>query len=289
MNRTGSRVAVWCYSLLVLSMLTACSGSFGVDEQALKAADTHTRLGLGRLEQGLLDAAVTELKKALDASSDYPEAHSSIAIVYDRMGKYELAEEHYLEAIDLKPEDGNVYNNYGVFLCQRRRLNEADEYFLKALNTPRYRTPERAWENAGACARQIPDIEKAETYLRKALTINAKLPVALFEMAAITFDQKRYMSTRAYLQRFSEVAQHSPQSLWLGLRAERELGDKEAAAGYAKLLQQKFPDSLQFKWLLDSEPSGTLTKDLRLEILSTGSTSAKTTSTDTTSTGDTSK
>ena len=60
---------------------------------------------------------------------------------------------------------------------------QADKYFAKAIETPRYKTPERALENAGACAKRIPDLEKAENYLRKALSINPKLPLALSEMA----------------------------------------------------------------------------------------------------------
>ena len=72
-------------------------------------------------------------------------------------------------------------------------------------------------------------------------------------MAEITFAQKRFMSTRAYLERFEEVSMPTPESLWLGVRAERKLGNEHAAQRYAKLLQTQYPDSLQFKWLLDEE------------------------------------
>lgn len=238
--------------LILLLFLPACAGTFS-GNNAQEAADINTRLGMGYLQQGRVDEAIEKLKKAINADSDYADAHSTIALAYVQTGQYDLAEKHYVKAIDLKPEDGNGYNNYGVFLCQRNRLQEADEYFMKAINTPRYHTPERAYENAGACARRIPDLDKAENYLRLALSRNPKLPNALYEMAEISYAQKQLMSTRAYLQRFAEVSKHSPQSLWLGVRAERELGDSEAAAQYAKLLQRQYPDSMQFKWLLESD------------------------------------
>jgi len=185
--------------------------------------------------------------------ADYAPAQSAIALVYDRMAMPDKAEQHYLKAIDLDPKNGSVYNNYGVFLCRVNRLKEADTYFMKAIQTPRYPTPERAYENAGACARRIPDLDKAEAYLRKALSRNARLPVALYNMAEISFARERFLSTRAYLERFAEVAKPTPESLWLGVRAERKLGNKQGAQQYAKLLQTNYPDSLQFKWLLDSE------------------------------------
>ena len=129
----------------------------------------------------------------------------------------------------------------------RRRTN------ISTVNTLRYKTPESALENAGVCAAQIPNAEKAEDYLRKALSINDKLPVALAEMADLMFKKQNYLSTRAYLQRFGEVSKPTARSLWLGIRTERKLGDKEAEARYAKLLQSQYPDSLEFKrWLKET-------------------------------------
>ena len=125
------------------------------------------------------------------------------------------------------------------------------DYFVKAAKVPRYPTPAQALENAGACARQIPDFDLAERYLRQALSINPKLAVALYEMAQISFAKNKHLTVRAYLQRYEEVASHTPQSLWLGILTERKLGDQQAAARYAKLLQTQFPDSTEFQQLLD--------------------------------------
>ena len=239
-------------SILILSIfLSACASTPEEGKTQEDIAEINTRLGLGYLKQGRLDDAISKLKKALEANPGYAEAHNAIAIVYVQTGQVEKAEHHYREAMELKPNDGKTYNNYGVFLCRQNRMKEAEEYFMLAVNTPRYRSPERAYENAGACVRSV-DIEKAEVYLRLALSRNSKLPTALYEMAEISFQKGSYLSTRAYLQRFQEVSKHSPQSLWLGVRSERKLDDEHAAARYAKLLQQQYPDSLQFKWLLDS-------------------------------------
>ena len=46
------------------------------------------------------------------------------------------------------------------------------------------------------------------------------------------------------------MAQDSAESLWLGLRIERKLGNKTAEASYALQLKRKFPDSPQTQALL---------------------------------------
>ena len=240
--------------LPLLMFINGCAAlSGGEEDKDFKKADTNLRLGIGYMQQGKFEYALEALQKAVDAKPDYGDAHSALALVYEQLLEYDKADHHYREAIDINPEDGGYYNNYGVFLCHRGKYKEADKYFNKALETLRYKTPERALENAGACAAQIPDLEKAENYLRKALSINDKLPLALAEMADLMYQKQNYMSTRAYLQRFGEVSKHTPRSLWLGIRTERQLGDKEAEARYAKLLQSQYPDSLEFKrWLKET-------------------------------------
>lgn len=222
------------------------------DDKTERNANTHVRLGVGYLRQGKPELALEKLQKALEIKSDYAPAHSALALVYEQLQMYDKADDYYQEAIDLDPSNGGMFNNYGVFLCKQNRLVEAEKYFLKAVNTPRYSTPELAYENAGSCAMKIPDINKAEKFLQIALDRNPKLPSALFHMAQVRFEQKRFLSSRGFLQRFEAVSSHHPQSLWLGIRVERQLGDVSAAKQYAKQLQSKFPKSEEFKLLLNT-------------------------------------
>lgn len=245
-------------SLLFLYLLQGCSAIESIkasEEKDHRIAKTHVELGVGYIKQGKFDVALEKLKKAVDAEPGYAPGHSAIAIVYERLEKYDLADYHYQEAISLSPEDGGLYNNYGVFLCGQKRYTEAEENFMKAINTPRYPTPELAYENAGACERQAPqyDIEKAEKYLSKALDRNPRLPLALINMAHIRFEQNNFLSARGFIQRYESVSRHTADSLWLGVLVERKLKNKDAMQDYAKQLQTDFPKSEQFKMLLDSQ------------------------------------
>jgi type IV pilus assembly protein PilF len=241
---------------MLSSVLFAC---VSVQEQQraektkFQIADTNVRLGLGYLKQGRTEAALEKLKKAIAAMPEYAEAHSSIALVYEALREPDKASEHYQQAVSLKPEDGKILNNYAVFLCGQGKPKEAEPYFLKAIKTRSYRTPAQAYENLGVCVMQIPDLEKAETYLRKALQINPRLPGALLQMAVLSFDKKRMLSARAYLERYQAVAPMGPDALWLGIQVERKMGDRAAAGRYETQLRSKYPDSNEMRMLLEEE------------------------------------
>jgi len=237
-------------SLLLTMTISACASFSEVSDSDRRASTTNVQLAIGYLKKGNLEVAEEKVKRALTLNWKNPDAHTAAAFVYDALLKPDIADKHYQYAIEFAPESGANYNNYGAFLCKQGRWKESVEYFVKAANTPRYPTPAYALENAGACAKQIPDVALAENYLRQALKTNPKLPTALLEMAKISFSKNKDLSVRAYLQRYEEVAQHTAQSLWLGIQSERRLGNQQAAARYAKLLQTQFPDSSEFKRLL---------------------------------------
>lgn len=251
--RVVKALLVLFISMVLLNACAFMTG--GKEDKNFQIADTNLQLGIGYMRQGRYEDALEKLNKAVHAKPDYADVHSALALVYEHMQEYDKADHHYYRALHLDPENGAHFNNYGAFLCRRGKFKKADTYFVKAINMPRYKTPELALENAGACAKQIPDREKAEEYLRKALSINPKLPLALSEMADLMYQKKNYMSTRAYLQRFGEVSKkYTPRSLWLGIQTERMLGDDQAEARYAKLLQSYYPDSLEFKRWLEETP-----------------------------------
>ena len=72
-------------------------------------------------------------------------------------------------------------------------------------------------------------------------------------MAEISFEQKNYISARAFLQRFNESSQPTPKSLWLRIRTERILGDRDAVASSAMLLKGKYPAAEETQLYLESE------------------------------------
>ena len=224
---------------------SACGTSATRSEPSAKerVARTNTELGLGYLQQGERKLAIEKLQRALDADAEYAPAQHSLALAYQEFGQMELAEQHYRIALKLLPQDGGVHNNFGAFLCGQGRFVEGEEQFRVALRDPTYATPAAALENAGLCALRVPDIDKAENYLRQALKVDANLLGALLGMARVQFGRKQYLNARGYLQRYEVTAQLPAQGLFMAVQVERQLGDHAAAQAYMTQLYTQFPDS----------------------------------------------
>lgn len=241
--------------IVFITVLGGCSSTpsnEGIDTS--KAAEANARLGLRYMQQSNYEVAMNKFKKALAFDNSYGPAHHYLAELYRRLDKYEDADKEYREAIYYSEDDtsSSLYNNYGGFLCARERYKEGEKQFLKVLKNPVYRRTDQVYENLGVCVERIPNLERAESYLRSGLKINPRMPKALLAMARVSFSKGEYLSTRAYLQRYLAEARHTAETLWLGIRAERLLGDKNAVSSYALLLKANFPNSAEAKLYIQS-------------------------------------
>ncbi|NIP72981.1 MAG: type IV pilus biogenesis/stability protein PilW [Gammaproteobacteria bacterium] len=234
-------------------LAVACAPQPTREEGAQRPAQINVELCKAYINEEDYELAKAKCEKALAQEPDYAPAHGAVAELYKRLGEYDKADRHFERAIRLDPDDSRTRNNYGVFLCIRERLGEAEEQFLKAVRNPLYETPHHAYTNAGVCALRAGDMTKAEKYFRAALRSDPRLPLALFQMALVSYEQEDYFQARAYVQRYMAAGRQTAASLWLGIRVERKLGDKDAASSYALKLKSNFPDSEETRLLQQLE------------------------------------
>lgn len=245
-------------SLIAIALFTliACQNSGQVRpleptpekiSQDKKAAELNMQLGISYMQRGDYETALQKLQKAIRQDHNLASAQMTIAVLYNQLAELEQAEYHYKRAIQIAPNYSEAQNNYGTFLCQHGRHKESVPRFLKAVENPLYRNPDQAYENAGLCAREIPDLELAEQYLRKALQMNPRLGKSLIGMAEISYQRADYMSARGYIQRYREATRWTPEALLTAIKIEHQLDDQDAVASYSVLLRGRFPDSEQAK------------------------------------------
>jgi type IV pilus assembly protein PilF len=238
-------MARWMAPFL-LALLAACSSTPNKsDEDLRKAAETNTALGRQYMERGQNEVALEKLKRAVAYDKTYAPAHSMLAILYETIGQTEKAGEEYRQAVKYDPQGGEVNNNYGAFLCGTGKQKEAEPYFLAAVADPFYPTPEIALSNAGSCALERGDLDKAESFLRQSLERDDKLGAALLPMAEVSYRKESFLQARAFLQRYEAVGPVSQESLSLGYRIETRLGDEKAAERYRRELLERYPGSIK--------------------------------------------
>ncbi len=240
--------------IAVVLLLTACGTTPTTETEVPenRLASQYVRLGVGYMQEGKFELALTRLQRALQLNPQSAEAHDTLGVLHERLGQYDQAEENYQKAVQLRPEFSRAHTNFGSFLCRRGRIKEAEQQFAVAVANPLYENREIAYANAGLCFYQAGDRDKAENYLRSALQINPTVDVALLRMADISYQTGRYLPARAYLQRYAEIGPQTPESLWLGFRIEKELGDRNTASKFAMLLEANFPDSREVRLLQEN-------------------------------------
>lgn len=231
------------FLLLILTACTPVNETSGLNTRSNDVAEANLNVGVAYLKRGEYNKALEKLNKAYEADPNYTPTLNALGLLYQKLENNEKSEQYFKQALSIRSDDAYTLNNYGQFLCINDRYAEAEDAFRKAAANPLYETPEISLANIGTCALKNGDKEKAEKYFRLALEKNPRLPPALIQMGQLSYDQGNYLSARGYLQRYLEVAKHTPASLWLGIRVENELGDKDTLSSYALLLRNNFPDS----------------------------------------------
>jgi type IV pilus assembly protein PilF len=240
--------------VILALLLTACATQSNPRDTSQKreSARIHTELGAGYFSQGQIGVALEEFLEAARIDSSYALAHNGLGLVYSALGEDTKADASFKRAISLEPTNSESRNNYGTFLCTRNRIDESITQFMEAVKNPLYATKDIAYLNAGLCSLRKNDTDGAENYLLRALQAQPLLHRASYELAQIQFDRKKYGLAREYLQT-PLVGNPTPEVLWLAIRVERQLGDRDAEASYSLELRRNYPDSEQAKVLLSGQ------------------------------------
>jgi len=217
-------------------------------------ADLHTQLGAGYYELRNYAVALDELNEAVRADPSHGPAYNMLALVYMDLKEDAAAEQNFERALRLNPVDSDANNNYGWFLCQRKRYDEAMKRFMSAVKNPLYQNPEKSWINAGMCSLDRGDDKAATQYFERALALQPAQPQALYQLAAAAYRSGDTQSAKDYLSRLSRSgANFNAEALWLALRVERRLGDREAEASYGLQLRRNYPNSREAQALLNRQ------------------------------------
>lgn len=230
--------------------LAGCSATSDIDKNRSKrAAEINAQLGVEYMRQERYEVAKLKLEKALEQDPDNVDIYHYMAELYRRLDEFDIAQSYFDKALAKDENNSALLNNYGVFLCDRKQYAKAIESFEKVLKNPVYQRKDLVYENMGVCYLRQGNLLLAEKYLNKAYSSNPSLPVTTLNLAQLSFDKQLFKEADFHFQRYIKMAQHTPQSLWLGYLLETRKGNKNQAASYAVLLKGKYPTSDEAKLL----------------------------------------
>ncbi len=213
-------------------------------------AKLHTELGSMYFQSGNFIVALEELTIAISINPNYAQAFSTRGVVLFYIKELVSAEKDFQRALNLDEKDPEISNNYGWFLCQTGREKESIAYFQRALNNPLYQTPEVVNLNIGGCYTKIGELDLAEDAIRKSLRFSPDNPSAFLQLATISYKRGNYDAAKKHLAEVVRLSEPNAEALWLLLRVERRLGDRQAESSFTAQLRRKYPDSPEYQELL---------------------------------------
>ncbi|HUJ00780.1 MAG TPA: type IV pilus biogenesis/stability protein PilW [Usitatibacter sp.] len=211
---------------------------------AHRRAEVHTVLASEYFARGNFTVALSEVQLAIKDDPKYAQAYNMRGLVYMELREEASARGSFDRALDLAPDDPEVLNNFGWFLCTRGETDRAIPMLKRAAANPLYPTPEKAYLSLGLCYRRIHQDAEAEGSLARAVTIQPNLIGALYNLAVIKYEQARYKEAEGYLTRYMRLLQSPPlDGLVLGVKISRATRDGLAEQSYMLQLQRRFPDA----------------------------------------------
>ncbi len=217
----------------------------------VRRAQARLELATLYFGRGQHQTALDEIRQALAARPDMPEAIGLRALVLAAVGDAAGAEQSFQRAMQLAPNDAGIVHNHGWFLCTERRWAEAEAAFDRAIATPRYDGVARSWMAKGACQARAGRWADAERSLARSYELDPTSPVTAYNLAEVLLRRGELERARFYVARINAVPEQvNAQSLWLAARIERRLGNQSALQDFGRRLRERFPQSpetLQFE------------------------------------------
>jgi type IV pilus assembly protein PilF len=210
-----------------------------------RRARIRLELAVGYFEQGQTTVALDELKQSIATDPGFADAYNLRGLIYMRLSDVRLAEDSFRRALVISPNDPNVLHNYGWMLCQQNRYAESQQALAQAIANPLYGAPAKSWMAQGLCQVRAGQIAQGELSLQHSYELDPANPVTGYNLALLLYQRGDFGRSQFYVRRLNNSDLANAESLWLGIKVERRLENREAMLQLAGQLRKRFAQSAQ--------------------------------------------
>lgn len=208
-----------------------------------KRARIRLELASGYFEQGKTTVALDEVKQSLAADPNFAAAYNLRGLIFMQLNEPKLAESSFQQALRLDDRDGDIWHNLGWMHCQAARYADAAKAFDAALKVPNYRAAQRTWMALGVCQARAGQSLEAERSLTRAFELDASNPFVIFNLANLLYQRGEFTKAQFYVRRLNNSDLANAESLWLGIRIENKLNDRDSLGQLADQLMRRYRQS----------------------------------------------
>lgn len=256
----GGSLSRLVMGVLLLAALTGCGSTPGSgnndrsgepitesdEPESRKRARIRIELATGYFDQGQTSVALDQIKQAVIADPNFGPAYSLRGLVYMRLNDAALAEESFKRALQINPRDPDALHNYGYFTCQLGRHAEAVQLFNRALTSPLYGGQAKTLMMLGTCQLRMGQANEAEGSFSRAYELDPANPYVGFNLASLEFRRGEMTKAQFVIRRINNSEQANAETLWLGIKIERQLNNAQVVEQLAQQLQRRFPRSKEW-------------------------------------------
>lgn len=218
------------------------------ESDSRRRAKIRLELATGYFSNGQTTVALDELKQAITTDPTFFDAYNLRGLVYQRLNNPQLAEESYRKALTLNPSAASVQHNYGVLLCQQGRANEGIQLFRAAIVNANYLDKAKTHMAQAGCELSVGRRDAAEASYLRSYELDAGNPITAYNLSKMLFERGELLKAQFYIRRLNNSALANSESLWLGIKVERKLGNAETSDQLASQLRKRFPQSKELSW-----------------------------------------
>ena len=213
------------------------------EPEARRRARIRLELAVGYFEQGQTTIALDELKQSIAADPNFAQAYNLRGLIYMRLNDPRLAEDSFRRALAINPRDADVLHNYGWMLCQQLRFGESQKALAQAIAMPLYGGRAKSWMAQGLCQMKAGQGGEAELSFQRSYELDAANPVTGYNLASLLYLRGELVRAQFYVRRLNNSELANSESLWLGIKVERKLDNREAMQQLAGQLKKRFSQS----------------------------------------------
>ena len=215
------------------------------EPEARRRARIRLELAVNYFETGKMAVALDEVKQALVNDPTYGDAYNLRGLIYMSLNELGQAEDSFRRALGLRSTDPNVLHNYAWLLCQQQKYAEADKFFSQVLTNRAYLARSKTYMAQGLCQARAGQSDQAEQTLLKAYELDAGNPMVGYNLSELLMRRGELKRAQFYIRRINNSEMANAETLWLGIKVERGLGDALALRQLADQLRKRFPESRQ--------------------------------------------
>lgn len=213
------------------------------EPEARKRARLRLELAVAYFDKGQTTDALDHLKQSITADPTLFEAYNLRGLIYMRLNENVLAEESFRRALTINPKAATIQHNYAWMLCQQSRFTESIQLFNSALANPAYGERAKTWMAQGLCQMKASQLADAETSFLRSYELDASNPITAYNLSQLLYQRGEYVRAQFYVRRLNNSELANAESLWLGIKVERRMENRDAMSQLSAQLKKRYPQS----------------------------------------------